>query len=76
MEGYTVVHRIKEKSQKNGEFYFITKGDNNLTEDLEPVTENQLIGKLIFKVRYLGYPALWLHLIQQNDLEAEVETGK
>ncbi len=73
MEGYTVIHRIVEKKQKRGEFYFITKGDSNLQPDYNEVAENQLIGKVIFKVRYLGYPAIWLHLIQEQK-QLEIET--
>ena len=76
MEGYTVIHRIVEKKQKNGEFYFITKGDNNNAPDKDEVVEDQLIGKVIFKIRYLGYPAIWLHLLQVEEEMIEVETGK
>lgn len=75
MEGYTVVHRIKEKKQRNGEFYFITQGDNNKQPDSEEVREEQLIGKVIFKIRYIGYPAIWLHNLQVEEKQIEVETG-
>lgn len=75
MEGYTVIHRIKSKTQKNGHFTFITKGDNNNTEDSEPVSEEQLIGKVIFKVRFLGYPAIWLHNLSVQE-QVSVDTGK
>lgn len=74
MEGYTVIHRIIEKKQKNGEFYFITKGDNNNTPDQQEVKEEQLIGKVIFKIRYIGYPAIWLHILQSNEPDIQVET--
>lgn len=74
MEGYTVIHRIKSKKQENGHFTFITKGDNNNTEDSKPVSEEQLIGKIIFKVRFVGYPAVWLHNLSTQQ-QAEVETG-
>lgn len=67
MDGYTVVHRVVEKTQRKGEFYFTTKGDNNDSEDAEKVREEQLIGKVIFKVRYLGYPAIWLHIVEENE---------
>lgn len=77
MEGYTVVHRVVEKKQSNGEVTFITKGDNNSSPDSKPVTEDQLIGKAIFKIKYIGYPAIWLHIVQeQEELNVEVETGK
>ena len=77
MQGFTVVHRIIQKSQKNGEFYFITKGDNNNSPDSDEVREDQLIGKVIYKIKYIGYPAIWLHLLQEDRQEnVTVETGK
>lgn len=75
MKGYTVIHRVIEKKQKNGEYYFTTKGDNNPSEDKESVKEDQVLGKVIFKVKYLGYPAIWLNIIQSNE-QIEVDTGK
>lgn len=75
MEGYTVIHRIIEKKERKGEFYFVTKGDNNDAPDREEVREEQLIGKVIFKIRYLGYPAIWLHIIQSEDQMVDIETG-
>ena len=75
MEGYTVVHRVVEKKQSNGKVIFMTKGDNNNTPDVNPVTKEQLIGKVIYKIKYIGYPAIWLHLVQEQQ-ELEVETGK
>lgn len=75
MKGYTVIHRVIEKKQKNGEYYFTTKGDNNPSEDKESVKEDQVLGKVIFKVKYLGYPAIWLNIIQSNE-QVKVDTGK
>lgn len=75
MKGYTVIHRVIEKKQKNGEYYFTTKGDNNPSEDKESVKEDQVLGKVIFKVKYLGYPAIWLNIIQSNE-QVEVDTGR
>ena len=74
MEGYTVIHRIIEKKQKNGDYYFVTKGDNNRKPDKDEVREEQLIGKLIFKIRYIGYPAVWLQNLRVNEQMIEVET--
>ena len=75
MEGYTVIHRIMEKKQKKGEYFFVTKGDNNDAEDAKEVSESQLIGKIIFKVKYLGYPSIWINKLQAKE-QVEVETGK
>ncbi len=74
MEGYTVIHRVTKKTQKNGRYTFITKGDSNNTEDIEPVTQEQVIGKVIFKIRYVGYPAVWIHNLQTEE-KLTVETG-
>ena len=75
MEGYTVIHRIIEKKQENGEFRFVTKGDNNISPDSEIVRENQLIGKVIFKIKYIGYPAIWMHLPQKEEQMVKVDKG-
>ena len=74
MDGYTVIHRIVEKRQRQGEYYFITKGDNNKSPDALEVRENQLIGKVIFKIKYIGYPAIWLHTMQTESTNLKVET--
>lgn len=74
MEGYTVIHRIIEKKQKNGDYYFVTKGDNNRLPDRDEVREEQLIGKVIFKIRYVGYPSVWLQNFRVNEQMIEVET--
>ncbi len=74
MEGYTVIHRVISKYQKDGEYFFITKGDNNQDEDTKPVSEEQLIGKVIFKVPYIALPTIWLHSVQSQEA-VEVETG-
>lgn len=75
MEGYTVIHRIVQKNQRSGEFYFTTKGDNNNAPDIDEVREEQLIGKVIFKIKYIGYPAIWLHLLQTEEQMVKVEKG-
>ena len=76
LDNYTVVHRVIEKTENNGEIAFTTKGDNNNSPDAKAVTEEQLIGKAILKIKYIGYPAIWLHLIEEQEINVEVETGK
>lgn len=62
VDDHSVVHRVIQKKQEDGIFYFKTKGDNNNTADNGIVTEKQLVGKMIFKIKYLGYPAIWLNI--------------
>lgn len=70
MPDFTVVHRVMEVKQENGRFYFKTKGDNNDQPDKNLVDEDQLIGKCLFRVRYLGYPAIWLTKVKtQQELD-------
>ena len=57
--GKSIVHRVIDVNQKNGEFFIITKGDNNEHND-SLVNEEQLVGKALFKLKYIGYPAIWL----------------
>ena len=64
-----------EKRQRSGNFYLVTKGDNNNAPDVAEVREDQLIGKVIFKIKYIGYPAIWLHLLQVEEKTINVETG-
>lgn len=70
MPDFTVVHRVVGIKQENGKFYFTTKGDNNSSNDKNLVTEEQLIGKCLFKIKYLGYPAIWI-----TGIKAENELG-
>ena len=53
--GKTVTHRVIEITKSDtGEYRFTTKGDFNTTADGEPVTRNNLIGKVIFRLPQLG----------------------
>ena len=54
----TVSHRITSVIQSNGaEASYITKGDANKDPDIGAVAHNQVVGKVIFTVPYLGYVA-------------------
>lgn len=49
-----VTHRVEEKNDLSRNF--ITKGDNNETQDINPVEEVDLIGKTsTIAIPYLGY---------------------
>lgn len=54
-----IVHRAIKKIQKDGKWYFITKGDNNPFDDYKIfgwlVPEDYIIGKVIFVIPKAGY---------------------
>lgn len=49
-------HRIVEnRVSEEGETVFITKGDANDSADMQPVEKEEVAGKVIFQVAYLGF---------------------
>ncbi len=50
-----IVHRTVEKTYNNGEWYFVTKGDNNAVKDSRPVKESNVMGRVIGNIPILGY---------------------
>ena len=55
-----IVHRIIKISTVAGTDRYYTKGDINDSEDEGYVTEDELVGKVVFKVPTIGWPTLWL----------------
>lgn len=76
-DNFTVIHRVIAKYYEDNKCFFITKGDNNKAQDVDPVSETQLLGKEIFAIKYLGYPAVLLNKINwsQNPDTSGIETG-
>ncbi len=60
-DNIVVVHRIEEINNVSGHNLYTTKGDNNATVDNWVVSENKIIGKVNFKIKYIGYPTVWLN---------------
>jgi signal peptidase len=70
LRNMAVIHRvcaIKEASK--GEIYYLTKGDNNLNIDSEPVSPEKVISKLVsigdrpLLIPRIGYIFLWFQEI-------------
>ncbi|MBQ9121710.1 MAG: signal peptidase I [Clostridia bacterium] len=61
--GTTVIHRIVEIRCINGENRYYTKGDANDSPDPGYVTESRIIGRAGFKIRFIGYPTIWVREI-------------
>ncbi len=52
----SVTHRIVEIKSKDQKISYVTKGDANKTADTEERLREQILGKVIFSLPYLGYP--------------------
>jgi len=56
-----VVHRVVSVKNINDKNRYYTKGDANKLQDEEYVTDEQLMGKVLFKIKYIGIPTVWLN---------------
>lgn len=52
----TVTHRIVEKETSENGTLFRTKGDANEDADSETFAKEEIIGKVLFNIPFLGYP--------------------
>ena len=59
-EKIKIVHRVVDVKNINKEQRFFTKGDANPQKDDNYVTNNNYIGKVLFRIKYVGEPTLWL----------------
>ena len=55
-----LVHRVVEINTVNGERQYITRGDANEGNDPGYRTDSSILGKVRFKVLYIGLPTIWL----------------
>ena len=58
-----IIQRIHNKISDNGNIYYVTKGDNNYSNNIEIVSYNQIIGKISCKVPLLG---IWINILQNE----------
>lgn len=49
---YVMTHRVADIDYEKQEF--VTKGDANVAEDVEPVAFSRVIGKVVFKIPVIG----------------------
>ena len=56
-----IIHRVIEKNLNGDSVTFVTKGDNNpVSYEFESeITEDEIIGKSIFRIPFLGYVKIW-----------------
>lgn len=50
-----ITHRVIDIFEENGVTKYITKGDNNATRDISPITSDQIYGKVIMRIPKIGY---------------------
>lgn len=53
--GIMITHRVIEKNQVDGEYYFVTKGDYNQIADPLTVKESQIYGKVVMRIPKIGF---------------------
>lgn len=72
LTGQLIIHRVIKVAVYNGEYYYVTKGDNNIGPDLSQfrgpgISYDRVEGKIVtlngyvFKIPYLGYLSIWYH---------------
>jgi len=52
----TLTHRVVDIEEKTGRTFFVTKGDANEDPDTEKRPAENVLGKVILSVPFLGYP--------------------
>ncbi|HGE72703.1 TPA: signal peptidase I [Candidatus Poribacteria bacterium] len=60
----TVTHRIIDIIETNHDIYYKVKGDANKVSDSKPVFIENVIGKVIFAIPYLGFPISFAKTLQ------------
>ncbi len=53
--GQTIMHRIVEETNEDGETIYTTKGDANQGSDPDPVLPSRIKGRVLFSLPYVGY---------------------
>jgi len=55
-----IVHRVINKYQEDGKWYFETKGDANFLPDQERTSEDDVIGVVVGGIPYIGWVKIFL----------------
>ena len=58
--GIQTVHRVVDIKNVNGEIHYYTKGDFNKNNDDGYILKNNIYGVVNLKIKYIGYPTLWV----------------
>ena len=58
--GLQIIHRVIDKKNINDSIRYYTKGDANKNADNYYLTENDIIGISKIRIKYIGYPSIWI----------------
>jgi len=64
--GKIVVHRIIKIEEIFDEFCYYTKGDANESEDSYLICKENIIGKVVYKIPFIGWPSVILERIMNK----------
>lgn len=59
-DGTRIIHRVVDIKKVNGQIRYYTKGDANPELDEGFVTSGDIIGITKFKIKYIGFPSIWI----------------
>lgn len=62
-DGIIVTHRIVKINKDGDKYEFITKGDANTDVDSFTTSGENVIGRINFRTKYIGFPTLWMNEI-------------
>lgn len=62
-DGIIVAHRIVKINKDGDKYEFITKGDANEDVDSFTTPGENVIGRINFRTKYIGFPTLWMNAI-------------
>lgn len=60
------VHRVIDIKNVNGQKRYYTKGDANKNTDENYITDTDIYGIVLYKIKYIGYPTLWVREIFES----------
>ena len=63
---HLIVHRLVNKVNVDGKYYFYSKGDANKDEDNYAIEEEMIVGTVSIKIPYLGLPTIWLNELWED----------
>lgn len=64
--GSIIIHRVVDIKKINGVYRYYTKGDANNGVDTGYITNDDIVGVTTMKIKYIGYPTVWLYDIFRN----------